>query len=108
MAAEIAKRYLGTPYVWGGAGPGGFDCSGLVAYVYGRLGVHLPHNAAAQYHIGRTVRGKLHPGDRVYFHGLGHTGIYVGHGKMIDSPHSGAVVRYAAVHRSDYIGAKRF
>ena len=51
----IAMQYLGTPYVWAGSSPGGFDCSGLVAYVYGQVGVSLPHNAAAQYGYGTPV-----------------------------------------------------
>ena len=89
-AVRIAANELGTPYRYGGMSPSGFDCSGLVAYVYGKLGVSLPHNAAAQYSYGRPVRGgKLRPGDLVFFHGLGHVGLYIGRGKIIHAPQSG-------------------
>ena len=78
------------PYRYGGSSPSGFDCSGLVAYVYAKLGVRLPHNAAAQYSYGRSVdRGHLKPGDLVFFHGLGHVGLYIGQGRMIHAPQSG-------------------
>ena len=89
-AVRIAAAELGVPYRYGGSSPSGFDCSGLVAYVYERLGIRLPHNAAAQYSYGRAVdRGHLRPGDLVFFHGLGHVGLYIGHGRMIHAPQSG-------------------
>jgi cell wall-associated NlpC family hydrolase len=89
-AVRLAAQQLGTPYRYAGMSPSGFDCSGLVAYVYGKLGVDLPHNAAAQYAYGRPVsRSQLRPGDLVFFHGLGHVGLYIGRGKIIHSPQSG-------------------
>ena len=89
-AVAIAARELGVPYRYGGSSPSGFDCSGLVAYVYGKLGVALPHNAAAQYSYGRPVgQGNLAPGDLIFFHGLGHVGLYIGHGRIIHAPQSG-------------------
>ncbi len=89
-AVRIAAGELGVPYRYGGSSPSGFDCSGLVAYVYGKLGVRLPHNAAAQFGYGRPVaRGNLRPGDLVFFHGLGHVGLYIGRGRIIHAPRSG-------------------
>jgi cell wall-associated NlpC family hydrolase len=107
----IAMRYLGTPYVWGGASPGGFDCSGFVMYVFGQIGVSLPHNAAAQYGYGSPVsQDSLQPGDLVFFDGLGHVGIYVGGGSFIHSPHTGDVVKISSMtgwYASSYVGARR-
>jgi hypothetical protein len=89
-AVRIAASELGVSYRYGGSSPSGFDCSGLVAYVYGKLGVRLPHNAAAQYSYGRAVdRSHLRPGDLVFFHGLGHVGLYIGRGRIIHAPQSG-------------------
>jgi cell wall-associated NlpC family hydrolase len=110
-AARLARRYLGIPYAWGGASPRhGFDCSGLVMYVYSKLGVSLPHHAASQYRYGRKVsRLGLKPGDLVFFSGLGHVGLFIGKGRFIDAPHSGAVVRVASLasRSSSFIGARR-
>jgi cell wall-associated NlpC family hydrolase len=99
-----------VPYVYGGASPGGFDCSGLVMWVYGRLGISLPHNAAALYGTGRPVSSAhLQPGDLVFFHGLGHVGIYIGHGRMIHAPQTGERVEIEALgERSGSLeGARR-
>ena len=104
----IALRYLGVPYVWGGASPSGFDCSGLVMYVYAQLGVSLPHSAAMQYDCGTHVsRDQLEPGDLVFYGSpIHHVGIYVGNGDMIDAPYTGASVRIDPL-QSDYAGATR-
>ena len=97
-AVKLARTQLGVPYSYGGASPAGFDCSGLLMYVYGRLGVTLPHNAAALYEVGRPVPfEKLRPGDLVFFSGLGHVGMYVGDGKMIHAPQSGERVEIQAL-----------
>jgi cell wall-associated NlpC family hydrolase len=109
----IAMQYLGVPYVWGGASPSGFDCSGLVMYVYAQVGVSLPHNAAMQYNsVGVFVsRDQLQPGDLVFFDGLGHMGMYIGGGQFIHAPHTGDVVKisslYDSWYASTYVGAKR-
>jgi cell wall-associated NlpC family hydrolase len=109
QAVAIAERYLGVPYVWGGASPSGFDCSGLVMYVYGQLGVSLPHNAAAQYDsLPHVSENDLEPGDLVFFDGLGHVGIYIGGGYMIHAPHTGTDVQVAPLSGGgSYYGAAR-
>jgi cell wall-associated NlpC family hydrolase len=108
-AVAIAERYLGVPYVWGGASPSGFDCSGLVMYVYGQLGVSLPHNAAAQYgSLPHVSESDLQPGDLVFFDGLGHVGIYVGGGEIIHAPHTGTVVQFSSLSGAgSFAGAAR-
>ncbi len=114
QAVAIAKRYLGIPYVWGGSTPtGGFDCSGLVMYVYKQLGITLDHYAAWQYLEGQRIApADLEPGDLVFFEpkadGPGHVGMYVGDGKMINAPHTGDVVRIVSIEgRAGYVGAVR-
>jgi cell wall-associated NlpC family hydrolase len=109
-AVALARTQLGVPYRYGGASPEGFDCSGLVMWVYGRLGISLPHNAAALFGVGRPVPlGRLRPGDLVFFPGLGHVGIYIGDGRMIHAPQTGEQVEIEALdERSDGLaGARR-
>lgn len=113
-AVGLAKEYLGTPYVWGGEKPGGFDCSGLVQYVWGKLGVGVPRTTYEQFKTGMSVKGNLQPGDAVFFHpgpnGPEHMGMYIGGGKFIEAPHTGANVRISELksRMSDYMGARRF
>ena len=112
QAVSIAMSYLGVPYVWGGASPGGFDCSGLTMYVYAQLGISLPHYAAAQYGMGYAVgRDQLQAGDLVFFSGLGHMGMYIGGGNFIHAPHTGDVVKISSLSESYYaanwVGARR-
>ena len=110
-AATIALRYLGIPYLWGGASPAtGFDCSGLVMYVYAQLGISLPHYAAAQYQLGTPVdRSQLLPGDLVFFDALDHVGIYIGNGQFVHAPQTGDVVKITALadFGNGYVGARR-
>ena len=109
-AATIALHYLGVPYLWGGESPKGFDCSGLVAYVYAQLGITLPHYAAAQYQLGVGVpRDQLQPGDLVFFDALDHVGIYIGGGQFVHAPHTGDVVKITtlAAYGGSYVGARR-
>jgi peptidoglycan DL-endopeptidase CwlO len=106
---SIAMQYLGTPYVWAGSSPSGFDCSGFVMYVYTKLGIHLPHSSRMQYPLGKAVsRSQLQPGDLVFFYNpIHHVGIYIGDGKMIDAAGTGKDVRIDSVDRSSYYGACR-
>ena len=106
-AASIALRYLGVPYVYGGASPSGFDCSGLVMYVYAQLGILLPHYSVAQWNATQPVSSPA-PGDLVFFNGLGHVGIYLGGGRFVNAPHTGSVVRIDSISSfGGYDGARR-
>jgi hypothetical protein len=107
-----ALRHVGTPYEWGGEDTDGFDCSGLVKYVYGRRGLALPHNVGAQYRLGQPVsRDDLEPGDVVFFDRLRHNGIYIGNGKFVHATKTGDVVKVSSLDESWYrrrwVGARR-
>jgi hypothetical protein len=93
-AAAVALKAVGVPYRWGGASPAsGFDCSGLVDWAYGRIGIELPHSSYALYGQGRRIlRARMRAGDLLFFSGLGHVAIYVGRGRMVHAPHSGTRV----------------
>jgi cell wall-associated NlpC family hydrolase len=102
--ARIASSYLG-------ASPSGFDCSGLVSYVYGRVGISIPHNAAQQYRFGTPVsREQLIPGDLVFFDRLRHNGIYLGDGRFVHATTPGGV-KIARLDddwfRQRWVGARR-
>jgi peptidoglycan DL-endopeptidase CwlO len=107
----IAMRYLGVPYVWGGSSPSGFDCSGLVSYVFAQIGVSLPHSSYSQFGIGTPVSiGELQPGDLVFFTGASHVGIYIGGGQFIHAPHTGDVVKISSLsgyYSANFAGARR-
>jgi peptidoglycan DL-endopeptidase CwlO len=109
QALRFALRERGVPYVWGGASPGGFDCSGLVMWAYAQVGISLPHYTGAQWNMGIHVgRGGLMPGDLLFFYSdLGHVGLYIGNGLMVDAPDFGQVVKVEPVMWSVFVGAVR-
>ena len=106
-------KQIGVPYKWGGASPEtGFDCSGLTMWLYAKQGVTLPHFAASQYHMGPFVnKSDLRIGDLVFFHDLGHVGIYIGNGYVLHAPHTGVTVQINPFSmgwfQATYVGATR-
>jgi len=113
VAVQWALARLGTPYRWGGTGPGGFDCSGLVQAAYRAAGIALPRVAQAQFdagpHIGPGTT--LIAGDLVFFGSspaaVDHVGMALGDGTMVDAPHTGARVRVEPIWSAGYLGATR-
>jgi cell wall-associated NlpC family hydrolase len=108
---SIAQRYFGVPYVWGGASPGGFDCSGLTMYCYAQIGVSLYHGATMQQRQSTPVAlSDLRPGDLVFFGNSSyshHVAIFAGGGSVIEAPHTGDVVRYGSLGGRDaWIGGR--
>jgi peptidoglycan DL-endopeptidase CwlO len=112
-AVQIAETQLGVPYVWGGASPSGFDCSGFTMWVYAQLGISLGHFTGSQWVAGPHVPyDQLAPGDLVFFEPtIGHVGIYIGGGSFIHAPHTGDVVKISSLsdswYASNYQGAVR-
>jgi NlpC/P60 family len=116
-AVALAEHLLGIPYVWGGASPSsGFDCSGLVMYIYGLLGIKLPHYSGYQWYYGERIPiNQLQPGDIVFFHaspnGPQHEGLYIGAGEFIHAPQTGDVVKISSLYDTQYalsyVGAVR-
>ncbi|MGQ4496695.1 C40 family peptidase [Dermabacteraceae bacterium P13101] len=103
---ETAKQYIGVPYLWGGNTPNGFDCSGLVRYVYAKHGISMPRVAAQQVYAGKIIpRSEARPGDLVAFtkNGYGHIGIYAGDGMIIDAAYSGRNVVMRKIWRSPHV-----
>jgi cell wall-associated NlpC family hydrolase len=114
-AVTEIRKYLGVPYLWGGTTPKGFDCSGLVQYVYKSLGIDLNRVSQDQFKQGTPLsREELMPGDLVFFEENGdvhHVGMYVGDGYMIHAPYTGAVVSYQSIdtpyYKSQFCGGRR-
>jgi cell wall-associated NlpC family hydrolase len=109
---RFARHYLGVPYAYGGTSPAsGFDCSGFTRFVYAHFGIALPHYSGGQFDRGRRVsRGGLRPGDLLFFDGVGHVGLYIGHGLFIHAPHTGTRVSIdslAGWYAGSYDGARR-
>ena len=98
------KKFIGTPYVWGGASPKGFDCSGLVHYLYQKQGVSIPRNSREQF-SRLPVASNPQPGDLVFFRRNGvinHVGLYLGGGKMLHAPQTGSKVRIEDMGRPNW------
>ena len=99
--AGVGQQYIGVPYVFGGATPAGFDCSGFIKYVYAQFGVSLPHSVSGQAAAGtRISTADARPGDLVIM--SGHDGIYMGDGKIMDAPRPGKSVSIRPIWTSDY------
>lgn len=107
---ETALAYRGIPYVWGGASKSGFDCSGLLVFVFAQHGITLPHYSGSQFEMGTPVADQLAPGDAVFFGSpVHHVGIYIGGGYFVHAPHTGEVVKISKLSTmSDYVGARRY
>ena len=110
MAVDTALAQLGKPYVWGGAGPNSFDCSGLIQYAYAAAGIALPHSSRMQSGIGTPVAyADLQPGDLVFHYSpVSHVGMYIGNGQMVSAPTSGDVVKITELRfMPAFAGARR-
>jgi cell wall-associated NlpC family hydrolase len=107
-AIGFARRQLGTPYRWGGTGNSGYDCSGLIQAAWAAAGIHLPRTTYAQATTGTAItRSQLHPGDLVFTDRFGHVQLYIGDGRVIEAPHTGATVRYAPLPPASMVNAYR-
>lgn len=97
---DIALKYVGVPYVYGGASPSGFDCSGLTQYVYAQLGVSLPHQSGAQRDAGTPVSAaEARPGDLIW--SPGHVAIYAGNGMQIEATTPGSTVKHSKIWQNN-------
>lgn len=100
QAVNLALEYVGVPYVWGGASPSGFDCSGLIQYVYAQLGVSLPHSSASMSTVGYQVSAaEAQPGDIVWT--SGHVSLYAGDGMVVEAQQEGVPVHYTEMWQTN-------
>jgi cell wall-associated NlpC family hydrolase len=110
VAVDTALAQQGKPYVWGGAGPDSFDCSGLTQYAYAAAGISLPHSSSMQSTLGAPVAyADLQPGDLVFFYSpVSHVGMYIGNGQMVHAGTSGDVVKVIDLaYMPDFNSARR-
>jgi cell wall-associated NlpC family hydrolase len=110
VAVDTALAQVGDPYVWAGAGPNSFDCSGLTQYAYRAAGISLPHSSRMQSGIGTPVSySNLQPGDLVFFYSpVSHVGMYIGNGQIVHAPYSGSTVQVVELaYMPDFAGARR-
>jgi cell wall-associated NlpC family hydrolase len=110
VAVDTALAQQGKPYVWGGAGPDSFDCSGLTQYAYAAAGITLPHSSSMQSTMGAPVAyADLQPGDLVFFYSpVSHVGMYIGNGQMVHAGTSGDVVKVIDLaYMPDFNSARR-
>ncbi|WP_131810221.1 NlpC/P60 family protein, partial [Mycolicibacterium mucogenicum] len=110
IAVQAALTRIGDPYVWGAAGPGQFDCSGLVMWAFQQAGISLPHSSYAQAAGGQAVsRDQMQPGDVVsYYSDASHVGIYIGDGMMVHASTFGVPVRVAPVDNAPIYNVRRY
>jgi peptidoglycan DL-endopeptidase CwlO len=103
QVAAVGQQYIGTPYVYGGATPAGFDCSGFVMYVYAQFGISLAHSVPLQDAAGTTIsEADAQPGDVVIFNTEAHDGFYMGNGMIMDAPKPGGAVSIRPIWTTDY------
>jgi len=101
QVVSVGQQYLGTPYVYGGADPSGFDCSGYIQFVYSQFGISLPHSVSGQAARGSKISiADALPGDLVIM--SGHDGIYMGNGNIMDAPRAGGVVSIRPIWTDAY------
>ncbi|HST18177.1 MAG TPA: C40 family peptidase [Gaiellaceae bacterium] len=108
---KTAEQFVGLHYLWGGLSPWGYDCSGLTWAVYRVHGITIPRDADAQFAAGRPVSlAQALPGDLLFYEHpvVGHVAMYIGHGRMVESPNSASEVRVVPVRTSDFRGVRRF
>lgn len=108
-AVAWALERVGEPYLWGGTGEGGYDCSGLSLQAFAQIGVSIPRVSWQQFNATARVNvADLAPGDLVFFGSpIGHLGIYIGDGKMVEAPRTGLNIRVSKIGRRDLVGAGR-